>query len=180
MPQWAVITIIVGAVALTAALSAALWWGWRAYERQQLLRLIGRLEAAEAAAQALVDSIGRLSEAPDDELEAFTEDPDAAERRVLTEVRQRAHILYDELDHMALPGRLVPIAEAVADAAFVISREAGCITEADVGEQALEKLATIDLESVGGYVARARTTLGAMCAVCGLEDTAVYGGGLYL
>ncbi len=171
--------MIVGAVAIAAALSAAVWYGWRAYERQQLLRLIGRLEAVEAVAQALVDSIGRVSEMPDDELEAFTDDVDAPERRVLAEVKGRAHIIYDELDHMPLPGRLIPIAEAIADAAFVVAREAGCIDDAVDGE-ALDKLAQIDLEAVTGYSARARTTLGAMCAVCGLEDTAVYGGGLYL
>lgn len=172
--------MIVGAVVLVGVLVAAGWYGWREYERKLLLRLMGRLEAIEAAAQALIDAIGRLSEAPDDELEAFTEDANAPERRVLAEVRQRAHILYDELDHMSLPGRLVPIAEATADAAFVVAREAGCIEETDLGAQALDKLAQIDLEAVTGYVARARTTLGAMCAVCGLEDTAVYGGGLYL
>lgn len=180
MPQWAAIVMIAGAVGLIAALSAAALWAWRAFERQQLLMLIGRLEAVEAAAQALTDSIRRLSEAADDELQAFADDPTAPERRVLAEIQGRARILCDELDHIALPGRLVPIAEAIADAAYVVNQQAACITDTDTGEQALSKLADVDIEAVTGYVARARTTLGAMCAVCGLEDTAVYGGGLYL
>jgi len=159
---------------------AAFWLGWRSYERRQLLRLTGRLEAVEAAAQALVDTIGRLAQAPDDELEAFAADPDAPERRVLAEVGSRARLLSDELDQMPLPRRLVPVAEAIADAAFVVAREAGCIGENDVGDKALDGLTRIDLASVHSYAGQARTMLGAMCAVCGLDDTAVYGGGLYL
>jgi len=180
VPVWAVIALVVGIALLLAATAAAVWFGWRAYERRLLLRLVGRLEALEATAQALVDAIGRLSEAPDDELEAFAADTGAAERRVLAEVRSRAHILHEELDHMPLPSRLVPVAEAMADAAFVVAREAGCIADTDSGEEALEKLSSIDLGVVIGYTAQARTKLAALCAVCGLQETAVYGGGLYL
>jgi len=180
VPLWAVIALVVGVVLLVGATAAAIWFGWRSYERRQLLRLIGRLEALEAAAQALVDAMGRLSESADDELEAFAADSGSPERRVLVEVGSRAHMLHDELDHMPLPRRLVPVAEGIADAAFVVAREAGCVTDADVGDTALEKLSRIDLAAVIGYTAQARTRLGAMCAVCGLQETAVYGGGLYL
>jgi len=180
VPVWAVIALVVGVALLVAATAAAGWFGWRAYERRQLLRLVGRLEALEATAQALVDAIGRLSQAPDDELEAFAADSGAPERKVLAEVRSRARLLHDELDHMPLPGRLVPVAEAIADAAFVVAREAGCIADTEVGHEALEKLSGIDLGVVIGYTAQARIRLRAMCAACGLEETAVYGGGLYL
>lgn len=180
MPTWAIIVLIAGLVLVVAGVAAAVWFGWRAYERKQLLRLIGKLEAVEAAAQALVDSIGRLSEAPIDELEAFTLDSGAPERRVLAEVHGRAHLYYDELDQMPLPKKLVPIAEGIADAAYVVAREADCISDSDIGEAALDKLASVNLEAVTNYTAQARTRLSAMCAVCGLEDTAVYGGGLYL
>lgn len=180
MPDWGVIALVAGLVLLIAAIAAASWFAWRAFERRQLLRLIGRLEAVEAAAQALVDAIHRLAASPDDELDAFIADTEAPERRVLAEVHSRAQLLNDELDHMPLPARLVPIAEAIADAAFVVAREAACVGEQDVGDKALDGLAGIDLDAVGGYTAQARTRLRAMCAVCGLEDTAVYGGGLYL
>jgi len=180
VPVWAVVTLIVGLVLLIGAVAAAVWLGWRAYERRQLLRLIGRLESLEAVSQALVEAIGRLSRFADDELEAFAADTDAPERRVLAEVRSRAQLLQDELDHMPLPRRLTPVAEALADAAFVVAREAGLITDDDVGEQALDRLASLDLSAVDAYTAQARTRLAAMCAVCGLEETAVYGGGLYL
>lgn len=180
MPVWAIVALVVGVIVLVGAVAAAVWLGWRAYERKQLLRLIGRLEALEAAAQALMDAIGRLSESPDDEIEAFAADIHAPERRVLAEVHSRATLLQDELDHLPVPKRLAPIADSIADAAFVVAREAGCITDADTDGDALDHLAAIDLEAVAGYTAQARMKLGAMCAVCGLEDTAIYGGGLYL
>lgn len=180
MPTWAVITLVAGIIVLVTAIAAGVWLAWRAYERRVLLRLVGRLEAVEATAQVLVDSIGRLSESADDELEAFASDPDATERRVLAEVRGRARILQEELDHMSLPRRLVPVAEALADASFVIVREASRISDDDIGEPALDALSAIDLGEVAAYVTQSRTRLRTMCAVCGVEDTVVYGGGLYL
>lgn len=180
MPVWAVIVLVVGAVVFLAAAAAAAWFGWKAYERRVLLRLVVRTEAVEAMAQALEDTLLRLSELPDEDLEAFAHEPDYSERRVLHEVVSRARMLTDELDAEALPPRLIPVAENLADAAYVIAREAGRVGEGHTGHDALDALAAVDMDAVRGYTAQARRNVNQACFAYGLEDTAVYGGGLYL
>jgi len=176
----AIIVIVLGALLLIGALVAAGWFGWHAYERRVLLRLLARAEAVDAAVQALDDTMERLSVAGDDELEAFANDPDSVERRALHEVADRAEILREEFDTMRIPPAERPLAEALADAAYLVAREAGCVADADLGEKALERLSSMDLSSVRAYTRQARTRLVAACTAAGLEDTAVYGGGLYL
>lgn len=180
MSVWSIIFIVLGAVLIAGGLAVAAIFGWRAYERRALLRLLARAEAVEAAAQALDDLLGRLANAQDEELEVFARDPESVERRSLHEVARRAEILKDELDMVRLPKSLAPLADALADAAFVTAREAGCVTDDDIGDSALDKLASVDLEIVRAYTKLARAKLAAACAAAGLEDTAVYGGGLYL
>ena len=180
MSGWGVFAIVLGFLLLLGALAAAGWFGWHYVERRILLRLVVRAEAVEAAAQALEDTFKRLEDADKDEMKQFKNDPDSPERRALHEVEGRAELLRDELDQMPLPASLIPLAEALADAAFLIAREAGCVTDSDLGSAALKKLKSLDLEEVRAYVAQAHARVSATCAVFGLEDTAVYGGGLYL
>jgi len=180
MSGWAVFAIVIGVLLVAAAAGVGGWYGWQALERRVLLRLLVRAEAIEAAAQALDDAVERLADSDDEELSRFANDPDSSERRALHEVAGRAELLREELDHMPLPKAVVPVAESLADAAYMTAREAGCVTDEDLGANALEKLASLDLGSVRAYVSQARVRLNSMCADFGLEDTAVYGGGLYL
>jgi len=180
MSGWAVFAIVIGVLLVVAAVGVGGWYGWQALERRILLRLLVRAEAVEAAAQALDDAVGRLADSDDEELARFADDPDSSERRALHEVASRAELLREELDHMRLPRVVSPVADSLADAAYMTAREAGCVTDEDAGANALEKLASIDLQAVRAYVSQARTRLNQMCADFGLEDTAVYGGGLYL
>lgn len=180
MPVWAWIVISVVAVGLVVAAGFAGVYGAKAVRRRLLLRLVVRVEAVEAAAQALQDAVAHLAGASDAELQAFAEHVDHVDRRVLGDVRSRAALIADELDHMPLPKALIPAAEAVADAAFVIAREAGCVTDSDSGPTALEHLGDIELGLAKDYTVRARILVMGACDLCGLEDTAVYGGGLYL
>lgn len=180
MSVWAWVAIGIGAVLLVAATAALVVFAWRAYERRLLLRLVVRTEAVEAAAGALNETLTRLSEASDDELSAFADDPDAVERRVLHEVANRGNMVATELDHMPLPSRLIPLAEAVADAGVAVCEEAGRVGETAVGDESLEQLALMDLGRVRAYTKKARHMLSEVCEVCGLDETAIYGGGLYL
>ncbi len=180
MPVWAWVAIGVGVALIGAAVAAGVWFGLRALERRMLLKLVVRAEAVDAASQALVDVVERLSVAADEEIEEFADDPDSTERRTLAEVRSRGMMLADELDHMAMPKKLVPAADALADAAFVLAREAGCVTDEDTGPEALDKLGSLDLSGVVAYGEKARNLIAGACDACGLQETAVYGGGLYL
>ncbi len=180
MPAWALIALGAGLMLLVAAAVAVAILGWRTYVSRTMLRLVGRSEAIFAAADALIDTVERLSEASDEEIELFADDPESIERRALAEVRSRANILATELDHMPLPRKLVATAEALADAAYLVCRQADIVEDDDTGLKALEALGSIDLGSVRAYTQKARSVMRQACDECGVDDTAVYGGGLYL
>lgn len=180
MPLWAWLAIVGGALLVVGAAVALVIVGRRAYTRRAMLRLLVSAEAIEAAETALVDTFERLAGGSDADLEVFADEPQSAERSALGEVVSRARMLADELDRIALPRTLIPVAEALADAAHVVGEQAGLVTGEMVGPEALEALGRIDLAHVRAYTRKARSlTLGA-CEVCGLDETAVYGGGLYL
>ena len=153
----------------------------RVAERRYLLMLISRREAVFAVRQALESAVSRLAQGSDDRLELFSSDPESPDRRVLREIESRAHVLEDELDAVALPKRLIPAAEALADAAFVVAREAGKVRSETIDDSALEALGSIDLSAVARAFEKATTAIADTCELCGMdEDAAVYGGGLYL
>lgn len=180
MPVWAWIAIGAGAVVLVAAAVVATVFGLRFAERRYLLRLISRREAIGAARQGLEDVVMRLATASDEHLEHFASDPDAIERRALHEVASRARMLADELDSMPLPNKIVPAAEALGDAAWVIGREAGRVHDERTGDAAFEELGSIDLAEVTAVFHAASARVAALCDECGLDEESVYGGGLYL
>lgn len=181
MPLWAgIAAVVVGVLVVGAAGVAAAVFGWRAYVRRVLLRLVSRMEAIEAAGQALTETVSRLAVADDEVLAEFAQDSESSERRALHEVSTRAHLIAYELDRMPLPRALVPMTEALADAAVVIDREASRVQDPHEGASALEALTSVDLSAVGAYMTSAREELNHACATHGLSDTVVYGGGLYL
>ncbi len=181
MPLWGAIALGTGVVLLLAALGVMGFLGWRAMERRYLVRLISRREAVYAVRQALEDAVVRLASGTDEQLALFADEPDSPERKMLHEVRIRAQILRDELDTMSLPKRLVPAAEALGDAAYVVAKEAGKIKDRDTGASVLAELGTIDLGTVAEVFERAAAAVSLTCQVCEVEeDAAVYGGGLYL
>lgn len=180
MRIWAIIALVAGVLVVLAGLVVGGVFGWRAYVRRVLLRLVVRMEAIEAAGQALIETVSRLAASDDEVLAEFAQDPESSERRALHEVANRAHMLSYELDRMPLPHSLVPLTEALADAAVVIDREAARVQDPHIGPSALEALSSVDLGAVGAYMTSARESLKEASAEHGLDDTAVYGGGLYL
>lgn len=181
MPLWGGIALGTGAVLLFAALGVMGFLSYRALERRYLVRLISRREAVFAVRQALEEAVVRLAEGSDEQLSLFADDPDSQERKMLHEVRIRAQILKDELDTMSLPKRLVPAAEALGDAAFIVNRESAKIRDNDSGPVVLSELGTIDLGTVAEVFERAAAAVALTCQVLDVEeDAAVYGGGLYL
>lgn len=169
-----------GSLVLVAASAAGGFFGWQAYRRKLLLRLVVKAEAVDALVAALLDTITRLSEAADEDLERFASDPESGERRALHEIAFRGKMLADELDRMPLPPSLEAPASALADAAYLVGAEASKVQDEHVGSASLESLAAVDLATIQAYSRKGRAVLGITCDVCGLDDTAVYGGGLYL
>lgn len=180
MPSWVLITITAGAVLVLLAAIGASVLLWRHYVRRLLLRLLAKGEAVEAAAAALSETLVRLASADDTSLHEFALEPASQERRALHEVSVRAAILADELDRIPLPRSLQQLAEDLADAAHVIAEETARVSDSMTGPDTLEALGGIDLERVRGYSRKARLHLTTAAEHHGLDDTAVYGGGLYL
>jgi len=180
VPLWTWIAIAAGVIVILAGSTIAGIIAYRAVERRYLLRLVRSREGLDFVRQALGDSLGRLAEGSERELRVFADEPESGERRALNEVAARARLLADELDTTALPGRLLPAAEALADAAYLIGREAGRVGDELRGESALDALGCIDLDAVESYYRAALSAVQSVCEACGLEDSAVYGGGLYL
>lgn len=180
MPLWAWIAIGAGIVALIAAGVAAGVLAYRAAEERYVMRLVQWREGVDFVRQALGDSMGRLAEGSDAELRDFAENPDSAERRALHEVATRARMLADELDVTPLPKSLTSTADSLADAAYLIAREAGRVTDEVRGDAALEALGRIDLDAVETYYRAALNAVTAVCEAHGIDESAIYGGGLYL
>jgi hypothetical protein len=153
---------------------------YRSAEERNVLKLVRWREGVDFVRQGLGDSLGRLAEGSQAELRAFAENPSSAERRALHEVASRAQLLADELDSTPLPGSLTHTAEALADAAYLIGREASRIPDDVVGDAALDALGCVDLDGVETYYRAAIAAVKQVCEACGVDDSAVYGGGLYL
>lgn len=180
MPVGVLIALVVAGLIVAAGAVVGAIAVRRAYVRSRVLALVGRAEAVTAAARALADVLEHLAQADDPVIESFARDPETPERRALHEVATRAHILSQELDLMPMPRELVPVADLLADAALVVAREAGRVLDPLTGAAALDALAVIDLGMVSAYVTAARERLNEACQRAGVEDVAVYGGGLYL
>jgi hypothetical protein len=180
VPIWAWIAIVAGVVAVAAVAVALTVLAMRSAEERYALRLVRGREGVDFARQALGDSLSRLAEGSEAELRAFADHPDSLERRALHEVASRARFIADELDTTALPASLIPAAESLADAAYLISKEAGRVQDDDLGEAALEHLGSIDLDAVETYYRAAIAAVARVCESCGIDDSMVYGGGLYL
>lgn len=180
MPLWAWIAIGAGIVVVLAGATIAGVLAYRHAEERYVLRLVRSREGLDSVRQALGDSLGRLAEGSEAELRAFASEPDSAERRALHEVALRARLLADELDVMSLPSSLISAAEALADAAHLIAVESSRVSDASRGEEALEQLGDIDLDAVETYYRAAIAAVRQVCEACGIDDSAVYGGGLYL
>lgn len=180
MPMWAWIALGVGVALLLAAAGYGALLGWRTMRDRYVLRLVGRFESIEATRVALVDAMHRLSEETAEQIEVFASEPDSVDRRALAEIANRSLLLVEELDTLSVPGVLVTTADALADAAFALAREAGRVREDQTGEEVLEALAEMDLGVVTAYADRAREAVEGRCEEYGLDNAAVYGGGLYL
>ncbi len=168
-----ILLIITGAVVL-----GAVWWRWRV--RRYVIRLVGWCEGTQSAYRGLEEVATRLAGATDAELIEFASDSTHLDRKALVEIATQQAIADEELETVALPKRLWAIGANLAAAARAVSREASRVGE-DAGPDAvLEGMGRIDLGSAALAVTGAAQALHGVCEELGVEDRAVYGGGLYI
>jgi len=181
VPLWVWILIGVSGVVLVAALG---WlggtWLWHRLSRRYLVQLIGRRENLMASQRTLEAVIRHLVDEPEESLIAFAEDLEEVDRKALVEVARRMEILSEELWTMPLPRRLWPLGEALGDAAATLEEEASRVGEGMGADDVLTGLAEIDVARVGVAFLRAERLMEEAREYYDVEDTAVYGGGLYI
>lgn len=177
---WVWVVLALGAVVALAGGGFAVRALWLRATRKALVALVSRREAILAARRSLEEAVRHLADSDDEGLDAFARDPDHEDRRTLTEVASRMHIAFEELDTKALPSALVPVAEGLADAAYVVYEEAGRVGEATDPLEVFDSLAAIDLGRVASVYDQAAARVKAACERYHLDETAVYGGGLYI
>jgi hypothetical protein len=176
----ALIGLIAGAAAVAlAGLAIGGVFLWRRSVKRELQRLLGRREAVQSALRSVERVVSALAEASDGDLVAFALDPDAEERRTLDEVAAQMRIQRDELAVHPLPKSLLECAEALEAAAGVLATQTED-TGAIEGVEVLDALAAIELGSVRTQILRADVALRELADRYGVDEAAVYGGGLYI
>ena len=166
------------AAAVTAAVVVAIT-AWTNAVRRYLLRLMSRREEARAFRRAF-DGLVEQVRADDKEKARFADDADGVERHSLSELRDRSRLLAQELNTVALPKRLWPSAEALADACDILAEEAGRVGDEALGDEVLEGLDAIDLSRVDAAFKHADREFARMTESLGVEDSKEsFGGGLY-
>lgn len=181
MPTWAWVLIAVVAGLAVLASSAYLGWGaWKRYTQRAAMRLVSRRESLRSGRQSFAEVLAFLAAADDDMLQRFAADHDELHRRVLDDVAFHAAITRDELDTMPLPASLHLAAESLADAAWFLAAEAGRVGGAPTEADTFRLLSTLDLAPMNQAFADADADLERACKACEVEDTMVYGGGLYV
>ncbi len=177
--QVTIALIVVVALLAVAGLVVAGVFLWRRTVRRYIVTLIGKREGVQAAFKTVENLVDTLSKATDGELVAFALDPSAEERKTLEEVAEQMSILSDELATMPLPKHLIDAANELADAAKELLRQTGGLTGKE-GIDALDALGEVDLGRVRTHVEEGIRLLGESAERYDVDDTAVYGGGLYI
>lgn len=180
VPIW--IWVVAGSIVGLALVAVVVWltFGQRAVVRRYLVVLVGRRESIRASLRTLEAIMRHLVDESDESLAEFATDHTSADRRALMEVGDRMRMILDELDTRSLPSRLIRPAEELADAAYVIAQEAGRVTDDMAPDRVLEALGEVDLARVTAQMREADEWLDDACQEYGVEDAAVYGGGLYI
>lgn len=168
-----------GSVAVIATIILFARLAWRRQVRRYIVTLVGGREAVKTAFRTVGKVSERLSVANDSELIAFALDPSAEERRTLGDIAERMAISAEDLQTIALPKRLRPAANTLADAASLLGAQ---VVRASSGEgvEVLDALGEFDLVAVVSLLEAADAMIGALRERYGAVDDAVYGGGLYI
>jgi hypothetical protein len=174
-----IVLIVVAALLAVAGVAVGSFFLWRRTVRRYVVVLISKRERVSAALAIVAQLVPALARATDGDLVAFALDTTSDERKTLEELAERMGFLTEELATMPLPKHLWDAANELSDAAGLLGAQTGALGGKE-GTEALDALAGIDLAKVIGHMDTANTQLGDMAERYGVDDTAVYGGGLYI
>jgi hypothetical protein len=172
---------IIFAVLVVAAFAAA--YAYRRLRERRLRRalvaLVGRKESLLAAERALKGLLIALCDAPDAALERFACDPTSEDRRAFGDLADRMAILADELSRVEHPSVLDPMVEQMVACAREMA-EAAASAAGRGPIEALDAVSAVDLGTISAHVRETDARLHALATAHGVDDPAVYGGGLYI
>ncbi len=161
--------IVVGAVFL-----------WRGELRRSVIALVARREAIRAAYRGLEAVFEALSSETPEAVARFATDPACVQRKALEELQARMAIQVEELRAVALPKRFWATADLLQTAAEVLRDQVARMNLAPTPEAVLDAVAKIDVAAVRAAITSAGEELDRQLAVVGVDEPAVYGGGLYI
>jgi hypothetical protein len=181
VPSWAW-WIAAGLLAALIAVGAyyAVRSIYRRLSRRYLVQVVGRREGVLASRRTLEAVVRHLADEDDAKLQHFASHPEDEDRRALTEVARRMEIAAEELDTMPLPRSLWPAAMALADAAYIIGKEAGRVGETADPAEVFSSLANVDIARARDQFEAADAMVKEAAERFDLDEAAVYGGGLYI
>lgn len=153
---------------------------YRSSVRRSIRNLVQSKEAVKALVGGIAESRSRLmSPQADDKRIAFANDMNSIERLGFADLNSRARILVDELDAMPIPKRVMPIAEALGDIAFLAERAVDTVYGTK-GNDAIDTLNAIDVERLTTAMETVEERLEQLAVFYGITEITVYKGGLYV
>ena len=177
---WVYVIIAVAGVALVAAIVIAAMLLWQRQVRLALIGLTGRREAVMAAYRALESVFSALADSDVETLTVFATDPGSEHRKSLEELHTRMKIQADELADLPLPKAQWKAADLLGVAAGRLASEVGQVGEAADPEAVLEAVSAVDIAAITEALNPANEEIDRLLVDMGIEDAAVYGGGLYI
>lgn len=180
MPVWAWIVLGVVAAAAIAAIVGVAFTAWNRAVSRYVMVLVAKREEARSVRRAFEEILGGLRLSSRKRRAAFADDRNAVERHSLADLAAHARVLAEELNTLALPARLIPAAEALADAADILAEEVGGAGEGSIGDVSLEAIESADLDRVSRAFAHADSMLAPLAEEYGADEQDVYGRGLYI
>jgi hypothetical protein len=153
---------------------------WRRQVRKSLVGLVGRRESVSAAYRGLEAVFGALGSDDPAVVSQFAIDPTSTHRKALEELQTRMAIEAEELQNVALPKRFWPAADLLMSSAIKLRDEVGRINQAPTPDAVLDGVAAIDVTGIRAAIAAAGEELDRQLHETGVDDSAIYGGGLYI
>lgn len=180
MPVWLWILIGIGAAAVVTAAVVVALSVWNRIARRHVVQLLGKREEARSLRKSVEEIVTNVREGAEAKRAEFAENPEGIERHSLLELTHRARVFAEEVNTMPMPARMVPAAEALADAADILAEESGRVGEGTVGLTVLDALDSIDLVRVDRIFEHAFELITAVREAYHVDDSTVFGGGLYI
>lgn len=177
---WVAVGATVLLVALIVVVCLIALLVYRRYIRSLLVWLIAHREKIRASRHTLATILRYLVDESDEALLAFASDNDNDNRKALAEIANRMSITREELDMKRVPSVLLPATIELADCAHVVFDVAEWLNSGTSENEILHRLGVIDLKPVVQQCDLTDSILLALCDRFNIDDSVVYGGGLYL